>query len=90
MRCSALLISSAQLARSYLLSSNIRSVRRGLTSMQSLAEESSMMAKPNPVKVVVIAGPTAVGKSKLAMELCDTLDGELVSHSSFLKLSKSR
>jgi len=79
MRCSALLISSSQLARSFLLSSNIRSVRRGLTSMQSLAEESSMMANPNPVKVVVIAGPTAVGKSKLAMELCEALDGELVS-----------
>jgi tRNA A37 N6-isopentenylltransferase MiaA len=38
-----------------------------------------MMANPNPVKVVVIAGPTAVGKSKLAMELCEALDGELVS-----------
>jgi len=81
MRCSALLISSAQLARSFPISSNIRSVSRGITSMQSLADESSMMTKPSPVKVIVIAGPTAVGKSKLAMELCEALDGEIVSYS---------
>jgi uridine kinase len=49
--------------------------------MQSLADESSMMTKPSPVKVIVIAGPTAVGKSKLAMELCEALDGEIVSYS---------
>ena len=32
-----------------------------------------------PRRVVVIAGPTAVGKSALAMQLCDKLPGELIS-----------
>ena len=30
-------------------------------------------------KIVVIAGPTAVGKSALAMRLCEQLQGELIS-----------
>lgn len=47
--------------------------------MQSLAEAGSSTAGPSRVKVIVIAGPTAVGKSALAMELCAALDGEIVS-----------
>ena len=34
------------------------------------------MSKP---KVVVIAGPTASGKSKLAVELAKKIDGEIIS-----------
>ena len=30
-------------------------------------------------RVVVLAGPTAVGKSALALRLCALLDGELIS-----------
>ena len=30
-------------------------------------------------RVVVIAGPTAVGKSALALRLCEQLPGELIS-----------
>jgi DNA polymerase III delta prime subunit len=32
-----------------------------------------------PIKVIVFAGPTAVGKSSLALEVCKSLGGELIS-----------
>ena len=37
---------------------------------------SARAAKP---RIVVIAGPTAVGKSALALRLCEMLNGELIS-----------
>ena len=30
-------------------------------------------------KIIAVAGPTASGKSALALELCKRLDGELIS-----------
>ncbi len=36
-------------------------------------------ADRGPIKVIVIAGPTAVGKSALALALCSRLGGEIVS-----------
>mmetsp|Transcript_904 Transcript_904/g.3071 ORF Transcript_904/g.3071 Transcript_904/m.3071 type:complete len:474 (+) Transcript_904:395-1816(+) len=33
----------------------------------------------SPTKVVVVAGPTAIGKSSLALSLCEALGGEIVS-----------
>ena len=40
-----------------------------------------VLPMPAPVarRVVVVAGPTAVGKSALGMRLCEALPGELVS-----------
>ena len=41
-----------------------------------------MTARSAPLmgkRVVVLAGPTAVGKSSLAMRLCEHLNGELIS-----------
>ena len=32
-----------------------------------------------PARVLVVAGPTAVGKSSAALRLCEARDGELVS-----------
>ena len=63
----------------------ISAIRRTQPSgiMASLA--SSLFDRPGPfaedgrARVVVIAGPTAVGKSALALELCEELGGELVS-----------
>ncbi|MCX6079226.1 MAG: tRNA (adenosine(37)-N6)-dimethylallyltransferase MiaA [Chloroflexi bacterium] len=41
-------------------------------------------AKPNPLPLVVIIGPTAVGKTELAIQLAERLDGEIISADSRL------
>ena len=38
-----------------------------------------MSAMAPPARVLVVAGPTAVGKSSAALRLCEARDGELVS-----------
>ncbi|KAH8068609.1 hypothetical protein JL721_6463 [Aureococcus anophagefferens] len=48
------------------------------TSLATLRRCVAMSAAPK-AKVVVLAGPTAVGKSAAALELCRSLGGEIVS-----------
>ena len=48
------------------------------TSLALLRRCVAMSAAPK-AKVVVLAGPTAVGKSAAALELCRSLGGEIVS-----------
>jgi tRNA dimethylallyltransferase len=54
---------------------------RGTTSGNPINAGSSRpgMSLGAKARVVVLAGPTAVGKSALAMRLCDMLHGELIS-----------
>mmetsp|Transcript_44262 Transcript_44262/g.87125 ORF Transcript_44262/g.87125 Transcript_44262/m.87125 type:complete len:674 (+) Transcript_44262:25-2046(+) len=59
---------------SYLGRSSGRAVRRMAASIVS----ESTLPSP-PTRVIVIAGPTAVGKSALALSLCKLLNGELIS-----------
>ena len=50
-----------------------------LVAVRSLRRSLAMSAPVLRQKVVVVAGPTAVGKSAAALGLCEALDGEIVS-----------
>ena len=47
--------------------------------MATATDPTSEEGAGGPTKVLVIAGPTAVGKSALALSLCERLGGEIVS-----------
>ena len=42
-------------------------------------DESSVVMTGEKPKLIVIIGPTAVGKTKLSIELAKQLDGEIIS-----------
>ena len=50
-------------------------LRTSLTTSMAASFHSNM----GPTRVIVIAGPTAIGKSTLALSLCSQLGGEIVS-----------
>jgi predicted AAA+ superfamily ATPase len=51
----------------------------GTTPLTAIQQNHDPDPSRPPIKVIVIAGPTAVGKSALAIELCKLLNGEIIS-----------